>query len=101
MLVELIFRLFSFFYSFSFKIIYSQQKASAARAASDVVPLRHPVGEVVAPHYRQLRSVERDDVFRTVGWSNDLRGNENHVNQLSEEHEAKREQLHCSDAVIA
>lgn len=68
---------------------------------SDVVPLSHSIGEVVAPHYRELWSVERDDVLRPIGWSDNLSRNQNYVDELTEEHKAESEQLQASNAVIS
>lgn len=66
-----------------------------------VVPLRNSVGEVVTPSDRQLRPIERDDVLGSISWADDLSRDQDHINELPEEHKTKREKLETSDAVIS
>lgn len=68
---------------------------------SHIVPLRHSVGEVVAPYDCELRAIKWYDVLGAIGRSHNLRRYQNHVDQLTQEHEAEREKLETSDAVIA
>lgn len=65
------------------------------------VQLRPSVRPIITTYHSDAGPIVRDHVGRTVGRSDRLRGNQYHIDQLADKHEAQRAELHQTDGRIA